>query len=178
MSRLRTLATVACVLPFLAFVVGCYETQYPLGSADKAVVDPGYVGDFTSADDQGKSETIMIRNIDDRQYYVEYIPADDKDKILRMVGYTADVNGATFANLRGLTDDGSIDKSYMIFRIELSPDHSKLTLRSLKDDFFKDKKIDSTDAQTKVIADNLNEDAMYDGPPSTWTRVPAPSTQK
>jgi hypothetical protein len=165
-------------LPVLLFALGCYQTEYPLGSADKAVVDPGYVGDFTSNGNESKPETIVIRNIDDRQYYVEYIPGNDKDKILRMVGFTADVNGVTFANLRGLTDDGSIDKSYMIFRIEISPDHSKLTLRSLKDDFFKDKKIDSTDAQQKLIAENLNNPQMYDGPPSDWMRVAPPPTNK
>src|SRR5271169_1943936 len=45
MLRMKNIVAVACVASFLLFIVGCYETQYPPGSQDKAVVDPAYVGD-------------------------------------------------------------------------------------------------------------------------------------
>ena len=175
--RLKNIVPIAFVAASLLLFAGCYETQYPLGSADKATVDPGYVGDFVVPDKDQKSETVIIRNIDNRLYYVEWLTEDDKP--LRMVGYTSDVNGVTFANLRGLTDDGSIDNKYMILRISLSDDRSKLSLRNLKDDFFKNKNINSSDAQQKVIADNLENDQMYDGGTIVATRVPpAPSPLK
>ncbi|MGA2440983.1 MAG: hypothetical protein ABSH08_08495 [Tepidisphaeraceae bacterium] len=173
MLRFRTLAALACVVPALLFALGCYETEYPLGSADKATVDPAYVGDFTMTDNNG-SESIIIRNIDNHLYYVEYIDKDNKPD--RMVGYTSDVNGVTFANLRGLTDDGSIDKKFLVMRISLSADHAKLSLRNLKDDFFKDKNVNSSDALQTLIAANLENDQMYDAEAVVATRV-VPATQ-
>src|ERR1700724_2367963 len=107
MPRIRTLVATICVLPLLVIGLGCYETQYPLGSADKSTVDPAYVGDYATTDGN-KTSTVVIRNIDNHLYYVEWIDGND-NKPDRMVGYTAQVNGVTFANLRGLTDDGSVD---------------------------------------------------------------------
>jgi hypothetical protein len=172
MSRFGTLAALACVLPALLFALGCYETKYPLGSADKATVDPAYVGDYVFTAD-GKTDRITIRNIDDHLYYVEWTEKEPD----RMVGYTSDVNGVTFANLRDLTDDGSIDKQFLVMRISLSSDHAKLSLRNLKEDFFKDKNVDSSDALQTLIAANLENDQMYDGDPVVATRV-VPATQK
>jgi hypothetical protein len=173
--RFKNIMAITCVASSLLFFTGCYETQYPLGSPDKATVDPGYVGDFVLADKDQKSETIIIRNIDNHLYYVEWLKEDDKP--LRMVGYTTDVNGVTFANLRGLTEDGSIDNKFMIMRVSLSDDHSKLSVRNLKDDFFKDKNIDSSETQEKVIAANLENTQMYDGDTAVATRIP-PATHQ
>jgi hypothetical protein len=156
----------------LLFTLGCYETKFPLGSSDKATIDPGYVGDFVIDSNDKKTETVIIRNIDNHLYYVEYLNGDDQP--LRMVGYTTDINGVTFANLRKLTDDGSIDDSYLLMRVGISDDHSKLTLRNLKEDFFKDKNITSADQLEKLITENLQNDKMYDGEAGTATRVTPP----
>jgi hypothetical protein len=175
MARRRMILPIVCVAAALLFAGGCYQTQYPLGSPDKAVVDPAYVGDFMLAENNG-SETIVIRNIDNHSYYVEY--DQNGNAPLRMVGYTTDINGVTFANLRGLSDDGSIDSNYMIMRVGISGDRRTLTIRSLKDDFFKGKAINSSDDLEKIIAANLDDDRMYDGAAGTATRVtpPAPPT--
>ena len=172
MNRFRTLIAVGCVLPLLFLGMGCYETQYPLGSAENAVVDPGYVGDYVCTDGS-KTSTLVIRNIDNHLYYVEWIDNSDK-KPLRMVGYTADVGGVAFANLRELSDDGSIDNKFLVMRIALSTDRASLALRSLKDDFFKDKNVNSSDALEKVIEANIDNDAMYDGAAVVATRVTPP----
>jgi hypothetical protein len=168
MARFAKLIALGCVSLVLLFTLGCYETKYPLGSQDKATIDPGYVGDFVIDSNDKKTETIIIRNIDNHLYYVEYM---QDEKPLRMVGYTADVNGVTFANLRKLTDDGSIDDSYLIVRVGISDDHSKLTLQTLKEDFFKAKNITSSDQLEKLIAENLQNSQMYDGEAGTATRV-------
>lgn len=173
MLRIRTLIAGVCVLPLVVLGLGCYETQYPLGSADQASVQAGYIGDFVFVDGN-KTNTIVIRNIDNHLYYVEWISSEEKGPD-RMVGYTADVNGVTFANLRGLTDDGSIDNKYFIERISLSADHSKLTIRDLKDDFFKNKTVDSPESLAKFIAANLDNDQMYDGKAIEATRVTPPA---
>jgi len=174
MLRFRNLLAVVCVLPLVVIGLGCYETQYPLGSADKATVDQNYIGDYVFTDGD-KTSTIVIRNIDDHLYYVEWVGGDEKGPN-RMVGYTADINGVAFANLRGLTDDGTIDNKFLVMRISLSADHAKLTLRNLKDDFFKDKSINSSESLAKIIAANLENEQMYDGEPVVTTRVTPPST--
>ena len=137
----RRLAALAASLLFLTFGLGCYTTKTPLGSAASATVDRAYVGDFTMAD-KDKTDSIVIRNLDNTQYFVEYSETGGNAwKPMRMVGYTADVNGVTFANLRTLSDDGSIDDKFMVMRVSLSPDHAKLSLRNLKDDFFTGKDV-------------------------------------
>ena len=177
MLRFRTLAAVALIAPALLFAVGCYETQYPLGSPDKATVDPAYVGDYLVPKDKDNDKplSIVVRNIDDHLCYVEWRSGEDQPD--RRVGYSADVNGVTFANLRDLTDDGSIEKKFLVMRVSLSADHTKLSFRNLKEEFFKDKNINSSDALEAVIAANLENDQMYDGPPVVATRV-VPATQK
>jgi hypothetical protein len=165
---------VVCMGALLFLGMGCYETEYPLGSADNAAVNPAYVGDYVVTDGD-KTSTLLIRNIDNHLYYVEWIESGDK-KPLRMVGYTADVNGVAFANLREFTDDGSIETKYLVMRIALSSDHATLTIRNLKDDFFKGKNVGSSEALQKVIGANIDDEAMYDGAAATATRVTSPST--
>lgn len=171
--HLRRIGILVASLLLLTLGLGCYETKYPLGSAQNATVNRAFVGNFTMKDG-AKVDSIVIRNLDDKQYYVEYASSDQKDKEpTRMVGYTADVGGVTFANLRELTDDGTIDDKFLIMRIALSPDHAELSLRNLKDDFFKDKDIDSSAALEKVIQANLDNDEMYDAPAVIAVRTAA-----
>jgi len=172
----RRIAALAASLLFLTLGLGCYTTKTPLGSAASATVDRAYVGDFTMAE-KDKTDSIVIRNLDDRQYFVEYSETGgNAAKPMRMVGYTADVNGVTFANLRTLSDDGSIDDKFMVMRVSSSPDHAKLSLRNLKDDFFKDKDVSSSESLEKVIGANLDSEKMYDGEAAVFTRS-APTTQ-
>ena len=139
----RRIAVLVASLLLLTLGLGCYETKYPLGSAENATVDRAFVGNFTMKD--GNVDSIVIRNLDGKRYYVEYVGNDQKDKQpMRMVGYTTDVGGVTFANLQQLTDDGSIDDKFLIMRISLSADHATLSLRGLKEEFFKDKNVNSS----------------------------------
>jgi len=169
MFRIRTLLAVLCLVALLLASMGCYKTETPLGSPDTAAVDTSYVGDYSMTVDH-RADTIAIRNIDNHLYYVEWV---EDNQLHRMVGYIVSVGGDTFANLRDLTDDGSIDKKYLIMRISLSDDHSKLTLQNLKDDFFKDKNVNSSQSLQNVIAANLDNDQMYDGDSVVGTRVVA-----
>ncbi|MGD0462583.1 MAG: hypothetical protein ABSB74_08845 [Tepidisphaeraceae bacterium] len=178
----RRTAALAASLLLLTLGLGCYETKTPFGSAASATVDRAFVGDFTMPD-KDKTDSVVILNLDDKQYFVEYSESGQDGKEprnakepLRMVGYTADVNGVTFANLRGLKDDGSIDDKFMVMRVSLSPDHAKLSIRNLKDDFFKDKDVSSSEALEKVIEANLDNEKMYDGEAAVFTRA-APTTQ-
>src|SRR5881394_3895834 len=93
------------LLPLLA---GCFESKYSLGPADAAGVNLAYIGDFDVIDRDNpgadRKTHIVIRNIDGKRYFVEWIDPDHTDKPTRMVGFTADVKGVTFAHLRELRD--------------------------------------------------------------------------
>jgi hypothetical protein len=172
----RWIASLVALVLFLTLGLGCYETKTPLGSAANATVNRTYVGDFTALD-KNNTVSIIIRNLDDKQYYVENSETGDSGKApTRMVGYTTDVNGVTFANLRGLSDDGVNDDKFLIMRVSLSPDRAKLSLRNLKEEFFRGKDVSSSDALEKVIEANLDNEQMYDGQAEVFTRA-APTTQ-
>jgi hypothetical protein len=169
MSRLKYIAAAVGGLLLLTLSIGCFETTYSLGTVGDAKVNHAFIGDFSDHGKDGAS-TLAIRNIDDKQYYVEMQTPTDKTPA-RMVGYTADVNGVTFAHLRVMEDDGDISPKHFIERIAISDDGSKLTLRDLNDKFFADKNIDSDDSLKTVIAANLDNPDMYDGDAKTLTRV-------
>jgi hypothetical protein len=149
-------------------LIGCYTSKFTVGSPDDAKVDRAFVGDYElkGAD---STASIAIRNIDDKNYYVEY--RESPDKVSRYVGFVGKIKDAQFANLRELTDDGSISDDHLIMRIELKD--NKLTLRNLKDDFFKDKTIGSQAQLVALLEENLGNDAMYDAP-VVATRVEQP----
>ncbi len=164
----RNIGQIVCGVLVLGLMLcaGCYESDYPLGKADP--MDPAYVGNYTTGE-KDNAGAIVIRNFDGKQYYVE-MPSKDGDA-MRFSGYASQISGVTFANLRLLTEDGSLSKNYLIMRVSLSDDHSQLTMRNLNSDFFKDKNIDSSNTLRKVIEDNLSNDAMYDKDTSIVTRV-------
>ena len=104
-TRTVTLA-LSCVA--LLFALGaCYTTKFSLGPREQAAVDRKFVGNWELADpDQpGKPPIVMlIRNIDDHEYYVEYNqPGDDKGP-QRFTGYIVPVKGVSFAHLRPLSE--------------------------------------------------------------------------
>src|SRR5436309_572319 len=77
-------------------ITGCFETNLSLGSGDNAKINPAYCGnwDISDADHPDQKVRLLIRNIDDRHYFVEWensAEKDEKDKTLRMVGYTVAV---------------------------------------------------------------------------------------
>jgi hypothetical protein len=148
----------AAIALLAALVVGCYTSKYTVGSADAARVDKAYVGDWEMKDGD-KTTLIVIRNLDDKRYYVEMKGSPD-EKTTRYVGFIGAVNDVQFANLRELTDDGTIPDEHLIMRVALKD--GKLTLRNLKQDFFKDKTIDSQDKLVALLEKNLDNEAMYD----------------
>lgn len=154
---------------------GCYSTQYSLGSPATASVDPALIGDYQTIADDAASATqpagmMAIRNIDGKQYYVEYSHAGD-DHITRMVGFTVKIKDALFAQLQDMPEDGSIPQDHLLMRIRVSD--KKLSIQNLNDAFFKDKPIDSDAALRAQIESNVNNPAMYEDEILTATRIPS-----
>jgi hypothetical protein len=168
MTRISTpkiLLAVLLVGVMLVFA-GCFMTKYTLIPPDQARVNRAFVGNWNSDSfrPEGRDAGLVIRNIDDKLYYVEWATANDAPggtgrDLTRAVGFIADVKGVTFAQLRGLGKDGSLDDEWLLVRLELAGD--KLTIRHLSEDFFKDKKIESSAQLRQVLEQNLNNESMY-----------------
>jgi hypothetical protein len=150
----------ALLLCSILVVSGCLVTQYTLIDPASGKVDSKFVGDWNSPsfDSSGRGAGLVIRNLDDKSYYVEWRSKESTD-VVRAVGQIVPVKSATFAQLRGLEADGSISKDWMISRLELSGD--TLTIRQLDEKFFDEKKIDSSEKLRSAIESNLENAAMY-----------------
>jgi len=158
---MRTLL-VALIALLSLILIGCFETTIALDEhPENAKVDRSLVGDWTFPDvaDNNKTLTVIIRNLDDKQYYVEWsVPGE---KPARAVGYFSKIKDATFAQLRELADDGSIPEKHLIMRITTA--NNKLGMRQLDDKWFEQHPATNTKELRKLLEDNLDLPAMYDG---------------
>lgn len=177
MVRLNPRHMVLVLAVALVMIAGCYESKFALGPKEQAIFERSFAGDWEAAAEQAKVH-IVIRNFNDKEYYVEWDAPGERP--LRMSGFLIDVKGATFAHLRGLTEDGSLPDKYLIVRVALAD--GKLSLRQLNDKYFEGKPIDSQEQFRKLVEENLDNDEMYDKEASVVAvRVPpenAPSAPK
>jgi hypothetical protein len=158
------------VVVTLLLLVGCLETKYPLGPRQPGKVDLRYIGDWNmeSRNEQGQVTVskLIIRNLHNDEYFVEWNTGEDKP--FRCTGYLTEIKGVQFANLQGLSDDGKLAESYIILRVDLDGD--RLKLRNLEDEFFKERSFASSDELRKIVEENVDNDAMYEGDPLVATR--------
>jgi hypothetical protein len=149
---------------------GCLDTKFPIASDDPPKVDRNFVGDWTVQTKEPHQPSLVIRNWDNKEYYVEW---SDKasDPPLRMRGFLVNVDGASFANLLKLEDDGSISDSYLIIKVSLKDD--VLTIQNLDEHFFKDNPPADGKQLRAIIAKNLANSKMYDDEPMRATRTGA-----
>ena len=162
--RRATLITGSILLALL--VIGCYSSKFTVGSVEQAKVDRTYVGDWDFKDGD-KVSHLIVRNLDDKNYYVEM--NGDGEKTDRYTAFIGTIKDVQFANLLPLTDDGTIGDERIIMRVALKD--GKLELRGLKDTFFKDQTIESQAQLTQLIEKNLENAAMYDDEPLVATRA-------
>lgn len=162
---MRRTALLTSTLLLALFVLGCYTSRFTIGSEEQAKVDRNYIGDW-EAKDGDKTMTFVIRNLDDKNYYVEM---REDEKTSRYSAFIGTIKEVQFANLRELTDDGTVPDERIIMRVALKD--GKLELRSLKDNFFKDQTIESQAQLTALIEKNLDNKEMYDDNPIVATRI-------
>jgi hypothetical protein len=152
-------------------MTGCLETEFSLGPRDQSVVDRAFCGDWmlSRMDQNGQTQNsqLVVRNIDDKVYYVEWADANKPADRTRMTAFVADVKGVSFAHLQNLGEDGVNSDKHIIFRFEL--DDEKLVIKELSDEFFKDK-IHSNEELKELIEANLENVAIYAGEPFIGTR--------
>ena len=161
--HLAPAALIAVATLAVALITGCFETALHLSPAGAAPakVDPAYCGEWTFAekDENGQSSgtaTATILNFDNAHYFVEW--KEGQEKPMRFNGILVAVKDATFAELSPLGND--VSPTHLLMRVQL--DGNKLKLRHLKKEFFDG--VATDDALRAKVEQNLNNDAMYDGP--------------
>ncbi len=158
MTRNKQFAVLTSIVLAAAFLVGCYETALKLGSPDQSKVDKKFVGDWKITISSGGNTStadLIVRNIDDKQYYVEW---REDDRVDRFSAFAADVKDAHFAHLRKMTDDGEWPEEHTLMRFELKGD--QLVLRGLDENFFEGV---TTDEQLRQkITENIDNPKMYE----------------
>ena len=160
MLRFSSCRVVLFVIVALGLLGGCYESKFSLAPKEQAVLHREYLGDWEAPGENGSGKThLVIRNWDDKQYYVEMDQPNQKP--MRMAGFIIDLKGASFAHLRELRDDGKVSETYIIVRVALIGD-DKLSLRHLDGKFFEGKTIESSADLRKLVEQNVDNDQMYD----------------
>jgi hypothetical protein len=139
--------------------VGCYKNKNALAPRDAATIDRALAGDWQGKTPDGASARVVVRVLNDRDYYVEWQGESD-EKPARAIAYIVDFAGAKFAHLRDLNPDGTVADEHWLMRVELAGD--KLIVRQLKEEFFDGKAVDTTEKLREVVRANVNNDAMYD----------------
>jgi hypothetical protein len=133
----------------------------PAAGAAPAKVDQAYLGEwtFTEKDENGQSKgtaTATILNFDGTHYFVEW--KEGQENPTRYNGVFVTVKDATFAELSPLGND--ISPTHLTMRVQM--DGTKLKMRQLKKEFFDG--VNTDEALRAKVEQNLNNDAMYDGP--------------
>jgi hypothetical protein len=167
---MRTKLSLASLVSLVLFI-GCFETTVSLlEHPDEAKVDRALVGDWTfAAQGETKAQDLILRNLDDKRYYVEW--PSEGEKTFRGVGMVSKIKDVSFAEVRPMTEDGSIAEKHVILRI--SSADNKLGIRHLKGEFFEGKAASNTKELRKLIEENLENEQMYDGEMLYATKKPA-----
>jgi len=183
-ARAVSTATLAASLLAAAAIAltlaGCLETDVPIAPVEQAKVNKAYVGDWQFTDDNGKVTVYRVRNFNDREYYVEVeepdgAPADaaaaaaGERTVGRFAAFVIPVEGADFAHTREMRDDGELSSRYAIQRVALKD--GRLELRQLSESFFKQHDVTTSEKLRRVIEQNLDNAAMYDGSPVLGARL-------
>src|SRR5205085_1417158 len=66
----RSLFTI-CLAALMLVFAGCWGSKFTLINSDQAKVDRAYLGNWSAVNSKGESASLIIRNIDDKQFYVE-----------------------------------------------------------------------------------------------------------
>lgn len=161
--KTNTLTRIGLTLGFASIILfaGCWTTKVSMIDPATAKVNLAFVGNWDNPDQLdagGREAGLVIRNIDNKTYYVEW---DQKGEagIVRAVGYTTDIGGATFAQLRGLEQDGTIAQEWLICRVDVAG--NKITIRQLNEEFLKTKTLNTPAAIRQMLEQNVNNEQLY-----------------
>lgn len=133
LSRARFAAR--SLLASLALLGGCYESNVPLGPAERNAIDPELLGTWTCKREAepAKGATLLVVAYDASRYYLEW---RDPEETTRWAAHSSIVGGALLYNVRELKPDGRATK--WVFLRALTPADSQLRLALVKGEPLKD----------------------------------------
>jgi hypothetical protein len=173
LARYLRLLFTFCFAALLLLFAGCWGSKITLINPEAAKVDRAYLGNWSAINSKGESSSLIIRNIDDKMFYVETKDGAKQypEGISRYIGFLAPVKGATFAHVKQIQDSGDAQEDWLLMRLELNGD--KLVIRQLKEDYMKQKNIASAEQLRKVIEQGIDDGSMYEKEEVvTATRIP------
>ncbi len=150
MTRFSRVLLTFCFAASLLMFAGCWGSKYTLINPDQAKIDRAYLGNWNALNSKGESSSLIIRNIDDKMFYVETKEGAKQ--------YPEGIS--RYIHLKQLQDDGNVQEDWLVMKLELSGD--KLIIRQLKEEYMKEKNITSAEQLRKVLEQNLEESAMYE----------------
>ena len=155
------------------FWIGC-GSQVPIQDSSEAVFVPELVGTWHPLEAGGEPGEMVVRNFNDREYYVEMreqtsgpVEADT----LRLRVYVTRVNGMSFINAQYIDSMDADDRLFFFYTYTLTPD-GVLTLTELND--IGDRQIDkfeTSEALYTFIRQNLHNEDLY-GASMALVKVP------
>ena len=158
--RLRIISLLL-MTTFLLPLTGCFITELTLIDPKSASVNRTFVGEWVFPGDDGF--TLSVRNFDDRSYVVrmESTKETEKGDVEFYRAFTTEVKEVTFAHLQQLKVDGTLENKWLLLRVAIT-DGNELVLRHLKEAFFKDKPVTSSESLHKLISEHVDDEAMYE----------------
>ena len=162
LARSFRLLLTFCFAAMLLTFAGCWGSKFTLIAPLAAKVDRTYLGNWSAVTSKGESSSLIIRNIDDKMFYIETKDGAKQypEGISRYIGFLAPVKGATFAHMKQIQDSGDPQEDWLLMRLELNGD--KLVIRQLKEDYMKEKNIASAEQLRKVIEQSMDDGSMYE----------------
>ncbi len=155
------------------FWIGC-GSQVPIQDSSEAVFVPELVGTWHTLESGGEPGEMVVRNFNDREYYVEMreqtsgaVEADT----LRLRAYVTRVNGKSFINAQYIDSMDDDERLFFFYTYTLTPD-GVLTLTELND--VGDRRIDkfeTSEALYTFIRQNLHNEDLY-GTSMVLVKVP------
>src|SRR5690349_3451650 len=91
-----------CFAALLLTFAGCWGSKFTLIAPEAAKVDRAYLGNWSAINSKGESSSLLIRNIDDKMFYIETKDGAKQypEGVSRYIGFIAPVKGATFAHMK------------------------------------------------------------------------------
>lgn len=174
-TRLSTALVGGGVL-LAVIVAGCLP--YPLGDPAQSKIDPRLAGHWFY-DDQERPMIVTVFPFDAHAYVVETRDYRKDAGKLELQGRTlfkgwlTDIQGKTFLTLdplaQHLESNQNEKKAYPVLRIEEAGE--QLTTRRVNEDFEPMKQVKSTKEEAALIAKEIDNSALYAGPPTTFRRL-------
>jgi len=108
---------IALIPPFLIFLIfsGCYDTPFPVESAEKSIVDLALIGTWErKSDGAARNASVEVSQLNENEYRIIY--SDEQRGEFRLRAHRSEHADFSFLNVRSLEGE---DKEYSLVSYKL-----------------------------------------------------------